>query len=344
MKTRILHQQLPTTARSFLLAAGLAALLLSSACGSKQSAAPSPAAATSKPLKLAFITNNASNYWTIARKGTEQAEKELQNVKVQFMIPADSSAAEQKRIVDDLLASGIDGIAISPIDPTNQTPMIDAAMNSVPVITQDSDAPQSKRLAYVGTDNTAAGRVAGDLLKEVLPKGGKVMVFVGKADALNAAQRLAGLKEAIQGTNIQIIDVLTDNTDRVRAKANVVETLVKYPDITGLVGLWDYNGPAILNAVKQSNRAGGVQIVCFDEADETLAGIRDGAIYATVVQQPYEIGRQAIGLLAAVLRGNTSAIPAGKQIVIPARPVRKADVVAFTQELDKLRGRTPPAP
>jgi ribose transport system substrate-binding protein len=313
----------------------------------KQAAAPVDgvaAAAASRPLKLAFITNNAADYWTIARKGTEQAARDLPGITVQYMIPSDASAAEQKRIVDDLLASGTDGIAISPIDPANQTPMIDAASATVPVVTQDSDAPQSKRLAYVGTDNTAAGRMAGELLKEALPKGGKVMVFVGKADAQNAQQRLDGLKAAIAGTAIQIIGVLTDNADRVRAKANVVDTLVKTPDVAGLVGLWAYNGPAILNAVKQSGRVGSVQIVCFDEEDETLAGIRDGAIYGTVVQQPYEIGRQSIALLAAIQRGNKAAIPASQQIVIPARVVRKADVDAFAVELNKLRGRITTTP
>jgi ribose transport system substrate-binding protein len=313
-----------------LLASCAATLVLLGGCGRNGGAPADQASAASRPLKLAFITNNAADYWTIARKGSEQAERTLKDVAVEFMIPSDGSAAEQKRIVDDLLASGIDGIAISPIDPVNQTLMIDEAAKAVPVITQDSDAPLSKRLAYVGTDNVAAGRMAGDLLKEALPNGGKVMVFVGKADARNAQQRLGGLREAIRGTRIEILDVLTDNTDRVRAKANVVDTIVQYPDIAGLIGLWAYNGPAILNAVRQSNRVGSVQI---------LAGIRDGAIHGSVVQQPYEIGRQSITLLAAILRGDTAAIPADRQIVISARAVRKADVVAFQQELDKLRGR-----
>ena len=324
MKAARWHDGMMISGGALALSACAATLLLLGSCARKEQAPAIPAAATARPLKLAFITNNAADYWTIARKGTEQAERELQGVAVKFMIPSDASAAEQKRIVDDLLASGIDGIAISPIDPVNQTPMIDEASKTTPIVTQDSDAPQSKRLAYVGTDNAAAGRVAGELLKEVLPNGGKVMVFVGKADAQNAQQRLEGLKDAIKGSKLEVIGVLTDSTDRVRAKANVVDTLVKYPDIAGLVGLWAYNGPAILNAVKQSNRVGSVQIVCFDEEDETLAGIRDGVIHGTVVQQPFEIGRQSIRLLAAVQRGDTSAIPAGKQIVIPARAVRKA--------------------
>lgn len=333
--------QLATAAR---LVAALVVIVLVAACAREGGGAPSPGAPNIKPLKLAFITNNAADYWTIARKGCEQAERDLKTVTVRFMIPSDASAAEQKRIVDDLLASGIDGLAISPIDPANQTPMIDQAASSVPVITQDSDAPLSQRIAYVGTDNVAAGQLAGEQLKEALPGGGDVMVFVGKADAQNAQERLTGLRQAIAGTKINILDVLTDNTDRVRAKANVVETLVKHPNIAGLVGLWSYNGPAIVNAVEQSSRSGTVKIVAFDEEDETIAGIRSGVIFATVVQQPFEIGRQSITVLAATLRGDTSAIPATKRIIIPARVVRKESVDAFAKELDVRRGRTSKVP
>jgi ribose transport system substrate-binding protein len=319
------------------VAASIAALALG-ACSDKEK----PAATAAKPLRLAFVTNNAADYWTIARKGCEQAEKELPDVRVDFKISADGTAAEQKRIFDDLLASGIDGIAISPVDPANQTRMLDEAARQVPILTQDSDAPASKRLAYIGTDNIAAGRLAGELLREALPDGGKVMVFVGKADAQNAAERYQGLRAAVQGTNIQVLDLLTDNTDGVRAKANVVETLVRYPDIAGLVGLWAYNGPAILSAVSDANKTGKVRIVAFDEEDQTLAGVRAGTIHASVVQQPYEFGRRAITVLSAYLRGDRSAIPADGRIIVATIAVRRDNVDAFTRQLNAWRGR--PAP
>src|SRR6266511_2741034 len=142
-----------------------------------------------KRRKLAFVTNNASDFWTIARKGTEKAAGELPNVEVEFKIDSDGTAAEQQRVVDDLLAKGIEGIAISPVDPANQTPMLNKAASQALVITQDSDAPNSNRACYIGTDNTAAGRQAGQLVREALPQGGKIMVFVGVLDAANAQQR-----------------------------------------------------------------------------------------------------------------------------------------------------------
>jgi ribose transport system substrate-binding protein len=314
-----------------------ACLLLVASC--QRDGGSSGSGDASKNLRLAFVTNNASDFWTIARKGTEKADSELNDAIVEFRIPSDGTAAEQKRLLDDLLAKGVEGIALSPVDPDNQTQIINDTAKRVLVVTQDSDAPKSDRAFYVGTDNVAAGRQAGGLIKEALPQGGKIMVFVGKLDARNAQERLQGIKETLQGSNIEIIDVRTDDTDRVRAKSNVSDTLVRYPEVVGLVGLWSYNGPAILNAVKESNKTGQVKIIAFDEEDETLAGVKQGAIFATVVQQPYEFGYQAIKLMHQYLKGDKSAAPANKQVFVPTLIIKQDSVDAFTQKINQLRGR-----
>lgn len=295
--------------------------------------------ATGKGLKLAFVTNNASDYWTIARKGVEKADGEMDNVTVEFKLPGNGAADEQKRIIDDLVSTGIQGIAISPVDPDNQTQLINDTAKKALVITQDSDAPKSDRTLYIGTDNVAAGRQAGELVKEALPDGGKIMVFVGKSDARNAAERYQGLKEALNGSKVEIIDIRTDDTDRARAKTNAADTLVKYPEVAAMVGLWSYNGPAILNAIKDANKVGQVKIICFDEEDETLAGVKEGAIFATVVQQPYEFGYQSVKLMAQILGGDKSAIPANKQINVPTLVIKKDSVEEFTKKINGLRGR-----
>ncbi|HEY9503539.1 MAG TPA: sugar-binding protein [Pyrinomonadaceae bacterium] len=290
--------------------------------------------------KLAFVTNNASDFWTIARKGTEKAAADIPGIEVEFRITSDGTAAQQQSVVDDLLAKGINGIAISPVDPANQTPMLNRAASQALVVTQDSDAPTSNRACYIGTDNVEAGRQAGQLVKEALPQGGKIMVFVGVLDAANAQQRYQGLKEALTGSNVSIIDVRTDNTDRVRAKSNAADTLVNNPDLAGMVGLWSYNGPAIVSAVREANKLDKVKIIAFDEEDETLSGIKDGAIYATVVQQPFEFGYQSMQLMAKYLNGDKSVIPASKQIFVPTKAIKKADVEAFTKQINQLRGRS----
>jgi ribose transport system substrate-binding protein len=304
------------------------------------SASSNGTAPSGTQLKLAFVTNNASDYWTIARKGVEKADGELPDVSVEFKLPGEGTAAEQKRIIDDLISTGVNGMAISPVDPDNQTQLINDTAKKALVITQDSDAPTSDRALYIGTDNVAAGRQAGELIKEALPEGGKIMVFVGKSDARNAAERLQGIKEALAGSKVEILDVRTDDTDRARAKSNAADTLVKHPDVAALVGLWSYNGPAILNAVKEAGKAGQVKIVCFDEEDETLAGVKDGAIFATVVQQPYEFGYQSVKIMAQILKGDKSAIPASKQINVPTLVIKKDGVDAFVKKINELRGRS----
>jgi ribose transport system substrate-binding protein len=286
------------------------------------------------------VTNKAADFWTIARRGCEAADKELADVSVEFKIPSDGTAAEQKRIIDDLLANGISGIAISPVDPANQVQLINDTAKQALVITQDSDAPSSNRTLYIGTDNRAAGRQAGELIKEALPNGGKIMVFVGKLDAQNAQERLQGIKEALQGSKVEIVDTRTDDTDPIRAKSNVADALVKNSDLACLVGLWSYNGPAIFNAVKDAGRIGQVKIVCFDEDDQTLAAVKGGGIYATVVQQPYEFGYQAIHLMSKILGGNRSDIPSSKQIFVPTLIIKQGNVDEFTARLNQLRGRS----
>jgi ribose transport system substrate-binding protein len=318
------------------LASVIVVSLLLFACASKNETGDGKA---SKQLKLAFVTNNSADFWTMARRGVEKADGELADVSAEFRLTSDGTAAEQKRIIDDLTTKGIDGIAISPVDPENQTSLINDVAKRAIVFTQDSDAPNSDRACYVGTDNVAAGRQAGQLLKEVLPQGGKIMLFVGKLDARNAQDRIQGIKEAIKDTNIQIIDTRTDDTDTVRAKSNVADALAKHSDLKGLVGLWSYNGPAILNAVKEANKIGQIKIVAFDEADETLGGIRDGAIYGTVVQQPFEFGYQAIKLMTQALKGDKSFIPSNKQIIIPTMVINKSNVDDFSKKSADLLGK-----
>ena len=307
--------------------------LIAAACSKE-----GPAPAGEKRLKLAFVTNNASNFWTLARRGTEEAAKTLGTVDVTFRMPATGSAGEQQQVLDDLMATGVDGIAVSPVDPPNQTDVLNRIAEKSLLITQDSDAPASKRVAYLGTDNVAAGVQAGQLIKEALPKGGKIMLFVGKTDAQNAKERLEGIRKELAGSNVSIIDVRTDDTDPVRAQKNAEDTLVKYPDVACLVGLWSYNGPAIINAVKDGGKANTVKIVAFDEEADVLDGIAAGVVHGTVVQQPFEFGKQAIERMAQHLRGDKQALAGGK-LIVPTLMVKKDNVAAFQARLKELTGK-----
>lgn len=323
------------------LSLALVAAVYFSGCNKSDNASSSSTSSgAAKKWKLAFVTNNASDFWTICRAGTDKAVQENPNIQVDFRILGEQSAAAQKQVIDDLLARGIDGIALSPVDPSNETQMLNDAAKQAVVFCADSDAPNSNRACYIGTNNFDAGKQAGGLIKEVLPNGGKIMLFVGSLDPQNAKDRMGGIKQVLEGTNIQIVDTRTDDSDRARAKANVADALVKYPDISCLVGLYSYNGPAIVNAVRDAGKAGKVNIVCFDEEDDTLAGVKSGDIYATVVQQPFEFGHLSMIDMAKYLSGDKSFIPDSKQIFVPTLAIKKDNVDAFQTQLNKLRGRS----
>jgi ribose transport system substrate-binding protein len=301
-------------------------------CSKKEADTKKPAAG----VRLAFVANNTADFWIFARRGCEKAIAEMPGTELEFRLTGDATSAEQRRILDDLVSRGVKGIAISPIDPANQKPFIDELSATTAIITCDSDIPGSKRLCYIGTDNVAAGREAGKMIKEVLPNGGKIMLFVGKKDTQNAKERIQGITEATKDANIEIIDVRTDNVDQAQAKSNVSDSIVKYPDLACCVGLWNYNGPAILNAVKDAGLLGKMKIVCFDENAETLNGVKDGYIYGTVVQQPFEFGYQSMKMLGAVTSGDKSVIPADGQKIIPTLNIKQADAPAFIEKVKTL--------
>lgn len=288
--------------------------------------------------RLAFVTNNTSDFWTIARAGCEKAASELPDVDLQFKLPGDGTVATQQRIVDDLLAGGIDGIAISARDPVNQQPMLDEISKQAILVTTDSDAPQSSRVCYIGTDNVAAGRQAGEMIEKALPNGGNIMLFVGTLDAQNAQDRKKGIDDVLAGTNIKILGVRTDDTDLVRAKANAADTITNNPDIAALVGLWSYNGPQILHAVEEAKKTGAIKIICFDEEDDTLTGVKSGEIYCTIVQQPYQFGYQSISTMEKICKGDKSAVPADKKMIIPTLIIQQDNVDDFWAKLRVLRG------
>jgi ribose transport system substrate-binding protein len=285
---------------------------------------------------LAFVVNVPADFWTIARRGTEKAQAELPNYKIEFYIPGEMSAAAQKKILEDLLAKGVAGVAISPVNPDNSTQILNQVASKAVLFTQDADAPNSNRTMYIGTDNVAAGRQAGELMKKALPDGGQAMLFVGTMDAANARERTQGIKEAIAGTKIEIVDIRTDGGDQAKAKANAEDTLTKYPDMDLLVGLWAYNTPQIYNAVKAAGKAGQIKIVGFDEDQQTLKGISDGAIDGTVVQQPYEFGYQSMIKLAKYIEGDKSVVPANKLDIIPTMIVDKSNVEEFSSKIKAL--------
>lgn len=343
------------TKREFLatLPLPLAAALLPGCKPSESGDGTAAGAGPAKRKRVAFVTNGVASFWTIAAAGVKAAG-EKHGVDATTLMPVEG-ISDQKRMIEDLLTRGIDGIAVSPIDPSNQRDILNEAARRTKLITHDSDAPESDRLLYIGMDNYKAGRMCGDLVRESLPKGGSVMLFIGRLEQDNAKRRRQGVVDAILGRSedpsrfdppsevlsangFTIVGTLTDQFDRAKGKANAEDTLAKYPDIGCMVGLFGYSTPLLLEALSQANKIGKVQCVAFDEDDATLAGVQSGAVHGTVVQNPYMYGYKSVEILAELAKGNTAVIPASKFIDIPARQIRKDTVDAFWADLKSKMG------
>ena len=321
-----------------------------------QEVGPGPAR---KP-KLGFVTNCVAEFWTVAAFGVEAAKKEF-GVEAVVRMPPTGTAEEQKRILEDLLAKGVQGIAVSPKDPENMTALLDKVAARAVLITHDSDAPRSKRLCYVGMDNYDAGRLCGQLVAEALPAGGAVVILIGNLDQDNARRRRQGVIDellgrsrdpqrfdkqdaVVKGDKYEIRATFTDQFDRQKGKAAAQDALARWGDIGCMVGLFEYEPPVMLEAVKSANRLGKVALVAFDENEGTLQGIVDGHIHGTVVQNPYEYGRRSLELLGRLVREpdphkRTELLPKGGFLDIPARQIRRADVAAFWADLKAKTGK-----
>lgn len=197
--------------------------------------------------------------------------------------------------------------------------------------------------------------MCGQLVKEALPEGGKVMIFIGRLEQDNAKRRRQGVidelldrsmdptrfdppAEVLKNDKYEILGTLTDQFDRVRGKQNMDDTLTAHPDLGCAVGLFVFNPPLILESLKGSGKLGEVKVVGFDEAEETVQGIIDGHVHGTVVQNPFAYGKRSIEILHALNQGDRSVIPESGFINIPARQIRKANAAEFWADLKSKLG------
>jgi ABC-type sugar transport system substrate-binding protein len=218
---------------------------------------------------VAYITNGVDPFWTIAAAGAKAAGNEF-DVNVLLRFPA-NGVGDQKQMIQDLLVKkNVTGLAISPINPENQAELLNQVGDTKHYITHDSDAPKTNRLAYIGMENYEAGRMAGQLIKEAMPAGGTVMIFVGRLGQLNAEQRRQGVidelldrdfdaerrdpNEILKGDKYTILGTRTDDFDQAKAKQNAQDAIAKFPDLGCMVGLFAYNPPQCLQAVQEAGR------------------------------------------------------------------------------------------
>lgn len=243
-------------------------------------------------------------YWAATEKGLRDAAAE-EGVEGLFVGPETIDVARQIAIMEGLIARRVAGIAIAPNDPTAVVPVIDRAVDAgIPVVTLDSDAPESKRLAYVGTVNTDAGKLAGELLAKLIDGKGTVAISTGGLGSLNLNERLAGFREAIaRYPGIEEVAFQTNNDDEEQATTVAESILSRFPALTAFFGANASGGPGAARAVKQAGKVGQVTIVGFDDTPICLQFIKEGVIKATVAQRPREMGYRCVRILVQANRG-----------------------------------------
>jgi ribose transport system substrate-binding protein len=311
----------------------------------------------SDAIRVAFVTNQIADFWYIARAGAQDAANDL-GIDVEVLMPSDATVVEQKRIVEDLLVGGIQGIAISPLDADNQQEWINSIAARVPLITQDSDAPGTQRLLYIGMDNYAAGRMCGELVEQALPDGGEVMLCIGRLEQDNAKYRRQGVIDQLlgrdrdiryyqqspgafdpvegelKGEKYTVLGTLTDTGKTEIAQQKAEDAINSYPTMDAMVGLFAYNPPACHQALQKANKLGQIQLIGFDESDPTLDAIKNGTCIGTVVQNPYRYGYESVSWLHQIITKENVEFPESKFVDIPPRKITRDNVDEFRADLE----------
>jgi ribose transport system substrate-binding protein len=308
------------------------------------------------PARIALVASDESRYWEDAIIGARDAAAEYGAILTVHQ--ASGGEPDQSRILREVAASGVDGIAVSPLNANTQAALLLELGQTTNVVTFDSDSPRSGRLCFVGTNNYTAGRALGKLVREALPDGGTVVISVGSMDKENGRLRRQGvidellerpfgpgrppepMGEPLAGPSHTVVATLVDENDPVQAKQNIDGMLASGEAPDCIVGLYAYNGPAAVDALAGAGLTDDVVVIGFDYAEETLAAIETGQIYATMAQDPYSYGFHAVEILAKQLDESRSvgSIPITGMLEIPCSVIRSENLRAFRNDLAARRG------
>ena len=264
-------------------------------------------AAMAQDITIAVVPKVAVPFFDDCNTGAQAAADAL-GVGYQWVVPQNTQGATQVKIIEDLIARQVQGIAISVNEPKSVEGVIKQAMAAgIKVVTFDSDSANSGRSLYIGTINKQAGVTMGNSMAEKLGGKGKVAIITGQLGASNLNERIDGVKEALAAyPDIEI--VATEGTEDDLAKAvSVTEAILRgNPDLAGIFGMSQVGGPAVAKVLAQqefADRKGAVAVFAFDDLPDTIQGVKDGYINGIMVQRPVTMGKLAVEQLVAQIKG-----------------------------------------
>jgi ribose transport system substrate-binding protein len=275
----------------------------------------------SRKLRIAVIPKALNNpVFNYAKTGAERAAAELGNVEVIWNGPENADEVRQKEIVESLVEEGVDGIAISVLDPDYLTGAINHAVDEgIPVITWDSDAPNSKRAAFYGVDDYGSGEILGREAARLLGGQGTVAIVTSGA-ATNLQQRTKGAKAALaHHPGIRLVETCDIKEDPMRCVQLISEGTRRYPDLGAWisVGGWPVFSRHVLSAVDPAR----TKVVSFDTIPPAPVLLKEGKVQVLLGQKYFGWGAEPVKLLAAMARDNrqpsSTFINSGVDVVTP---------------------------
>ncbi|MCS6844154.1 MAG: sugar-binding protein [Caldilineales bacterium] len=259
-------------------------------------------------ITIAWIPKALNNpVFELGKVGAEKKAEELTKagpyeVEVIYIGSVASDMAEQARVVEDVVARGVDAIGISCNDPTGcEDPIKKALAAGVEVMTWDSDSPNSGRFTYLGVDNYEGGKAAAELLVKAMGTKGKVALLTGVPGAFNLEERIRGFKDAIKAyPDIQIVKIVACNDDINLGVQVVEETMQAFPDLNGwfFVGLWPvFAERGSMPLFEEATLKRGMKNVAFDTLPVELEWLKDGLLHGLVGQKYWGWGYDTVQMI-----------------------------------------------
>jgi ribose transport system substrate-binding protein len=249
-----------------------------------------------------MVVNILAAYWVAGKQGDSRAAKEL-GIAPHFEGPSQGQLPVQVSEFNTLASTGATGYFTSVIDPVSEGGILKKAIaKGIDVVAIDSPVPpkNAKTFTFIGTPNVTAGQAAGEAMKKALPNGGNVALLVGSLTATNVLQRTQGFKDAIKGTKIKIIATENDGGAAAKAATNAATVIAANPNLSGIYAEYSYDGGAAAAAVKAKGDIGKIKVVADDNDPATITGLRNGAIVASILQQPFMQGYLGAYITAAM--------------------------------------------